>query len=57
MAIIEFTVAQMRGVLTAERVFTGAANADTDTLTMMWKARDSPEYRDRLSLSCSRLAD
>lgn len=47
-AIIEVTAAQMRGVLTAEDVLRNAATSDLETLEMLWRARQSPEYQDAL---------
>jgi hypothetical protein len=48
MAIVGETTEEMRRVLLSEGVFTGAAIADADVLTMYWKARDSDEYQHAL---------
>jgi hypothetical protein len=48
MAITGATTQEMRRVLTAEGVFSEGGTADEYLLLMMWRIRDSDEYRERL---------
>lgn len=43
------TMAEIRSILSDEGVFRDAATTDDSTLRVMWRVRESPEYRARLA--------